>query len=428
MSDLVERARAHAVEAHRRINHTRKYTKEPYDTHLRAVAEIVEQVGGDEEMIAAAWLHDVVEDTEATIDDVERDFGAQVAALVADLTDVSRPSDGPRAKRKEIDRQHTAKASARAKTIKLADLLHNTESICKHDLGFARVYVKEARLLQEVLREGDARLFEKLDRVLAQCEARLKKTKPEVKPAPLTVLDPVFLREQRRAIEVFGRAFRAKDIAERLILVDEAAELGDRAIAGLRSEQGVRAYIDCDGPGVVEIAEAQVIAESALLVDVIIVLTRFQWCFVESGGAVEFVIGRHQIESPVVRVWLFGFITVAEMVLTESIRTRWPDGSWTQFLTPSRFEKARELQDMRLARGQRCDLLDCVQLSEKARILIQNKEELERLGFTSVNSAKQVIKELESLRNNLAHSQDFVTYDWPQIVRLARRFEELLSQ
>jgi hypothetical protein len=288
--------------------------------------------------------------------------------------------------------------------------------------------VKEARLLQEVLREGDSRLFEKLDRVLAQCEARLKKTKPEVKPAPLTVLDPVFLREQRRAIEVFGRAFRAKDIAERLILIDEAAELGDRAIAGLRSEQGVRAYIDCDGPGVVEIAEAQVIAESALLVDVIIVLTRFQWCFVESGGAVEFVIGRHQIESPVVRVWLFGFITVAEMVLTESIRTRWPDGSWTQFLTPSRFEKARELQDMRLARGQRCDLLDCVQLSEKARILIQNKEELERLGFTSVNSAKQVIKELESLRNNLAHSQDFVTYDWPQIVRLARRFEELLSQ
>jgi ABC-type sulfate/molybdate transport systems ATPase subunit len=53
---------------------------------------------------------------------------------------------------------------------------------------------------------------------------------------------------------------------------------------------------------------------------------------------------------------------------------------------------------------------------------------LEYLGFNSKRTAKQISKELESLRNNLAHSQDIVTHDWPQIARLAKRFEKILSR
>src|SRR5262249_6200576 len=81
---------------HRRIDHRRKYSKQPYDVHLKAVAELVAAVTDDPEMIAAAWLHDVVEDTPVTLDDVEKEFGAAVARLVDGLTDVSRPGDGHR--------------------------------------------------------------------------------------------------------------------------------------------------------------------------------------------------------------------------------------------------------------------------------------------------------------------------------------------
>ncbi|RXM22001.1 bifunctional (p)ppGpp synthetase/guanosine-3',5'-bis(diphosphate) 3'-pyrophosphohydrolase, partial [Citrobacter sp. AAK_AS5] len=89
------------------------------------VATIVASVTDDPEMIAAAWLHDIVEDTPASFLDLEKEFGPRVAELVGELTDVSRPSDGNRATRKSIDRAHLAGASARGKTVKLADLLDN---------------------------------------------------------------------------------------------------------------------------------------------------------------------------------------------------------------------------------------------------------------------------------------------------------------
>jgi (p)ppGpp synthase/HD superfamily hydrolase len=87
------------------------------------------------------------------------EFGKQVAALVADLTDVSRFEDGNRQARKCIDREHTAKASPDAKTIKLADLIDNTRSIVAHDPDFAKVYLGEKRQLLKVLREGDPVLW-----------------------------------------------------------------------------------------------------------------------------------------------------------------------------------------------------------------------------------------------------------------------------
>ena len=77
--DLVEKAKQFATTAHKRINHQRKYSSQPYTAHLSAVAKTVASVTDDEEMIAAAWLHDVVEDTPATIYEIEKDFGAAVA-------------------------------------------------------------------------------------------------------------------------------------------------------------------------------------------------------------------------------------------------------------------------------------------------------------------------------------------------------------
>ena len=56
-------------------------------------------------------------------------------------------------------------------------------------------------------------------------------------------------------------------------------------------------------------------------------------------------------------------------------------------------------------------------------MLIRDDALLAELGFYSRSAAKQVIKELESLRNNLAHGQDIVTHDWPQIARMTRRME-----
>ena len=112
-------------------------------------------------MVAAALLHDVVEDTDVSLEDISIKFGPDIADLVSDLTDVSKPEDGNRATRKALDRAHTARASAAAKTIKLADLISNSRSIVEFDPHFAKVYLKEKALLLGVLTDGDQILWKK---------------------------------------------------------------------------------------------------------------------------------------------------------------------------------------------------------------------------------------------------------------------------
>jgi (p)ppGpp synthase/HD superfamily hydrolase len=159
--DLEARALAFAKTAHESIGQARKYTGEPYIVHPIAVAEIVRSVPHTPEMIAAAYLHDVVEDTPVTIEEIRTAFGDKVAELVDWLTDVSGPGDGNRRKRRELDLKHTARAPPDAKTIKLADLIDNSLTIAKHDRrGFWPVYRREKLALLEVLKDGDQTLWQ----------------------------------------------------------------------------------------------------------------------------------------------------------------------------------------------------------------------------------------------------------------------------
>lgn len=155
--DLPTRAALFASRAH--AGQRRKYTGELYITHPAAVVELVQSVPHTPEMLAAAWCHDVCEDTSVTIDEIVVALGLEVADLVDWLTDVSMPSHGNRAARKAIDRAHLAGAPAAAQTIKLADLIDNTRSIVEHDPDFAIVYLREKAALLDVLIKGDPALM-----------------------------------------------------------------------------------------------------------------------------------------------------------------------------------------------------------------------------------------------------------------------------
>lgn len=156
MTNLIDRARAFATTAHN--GQVRKYTGLPYITHPEAVAEIVRSVPHTPEMIAAALLHDTIEDCGVSLDTIKSGFGPHVADLVYWLTDVSKPSDGNRAKRKDIDRLHTSRAPAEAQTIKYADLIDNLFTIVEHDPDFAKVYLREKALLLAVADKGNLTL------------------------------------------------------------------------------------------------------------------------------------------------------------------------------------------------------------------------------------------------------------------------------
>jgi len=442
MSDLVERARIYATEAHQRINHRRKYNNEPYHVHLSAVAQLVAGVTNDEEMIAAAWLHDTVEDTQATLEDIEAAFGMPVAELVEELTDVSKPGDGNRMQRKQIDRMHLAQASPRAKTVKLADLVDNCKDITRHDPRFAQIYLAEMNDLLDVLQGGDAQLYRRAERIHARSVEKLGLTAV----SQIHAWSPESLNESFPGVtgpkfrRMFMELFTARDIAEALYSFDfdndcdtvrKVMRRQHQDVASIRINGTVQGYVRCIDLGEGDCANAlrhfttdQVITGDSTLSDVIHVLTRHDYCFISLLGEVVGVICRDDINKPMVRMWLFGLITIIEMRVGQAIQTKHPDDSWQAALSEDRLAKARSLQEERQRRNQHCLLIDCLQLSDKARVAIENPELLEALGFDSKRTAKRVVKSLESLRNNLSHAQDIVQHDWAQIARLAQRMEE----
>lgn len=157
-SPLVARALAFATEAHASIDHVRKYTGEAYINHPIEVMEIVRGVPHNDEMLAAALLHDTIEDTPVTRDDIEREFGEKVAVLVMELTDQCH--EGNRAARKAAEAARLGTISPEAQTVKLADFISNTRSIVEHDPGFAKVYLREKANVLAVMTSGDASLYE----------------------------------------------------------------------------------------------------------------------------------------------------------------------------------------------------------------------------------------------------------------------------
>jgi guanosine-3',5'-bis(diphosphate) 3'-pyrophosphohydrolase len=154
-NDLLYHAMEFARMAH--AGQVRKYTGNPYVDHLAEVAGIVATVDQRPETIATAWLHDIVEDTPITPEDVEREFGTAVAQGVSWLSDLER---GNRAERKAMSRNRLAQAPGWVQSIKCADLISNTSSIVMHDPKFAELYLAEKRALLEVLTQADFRLRE----------------------------------------------------------------------------------------------------------------------------------------------------------------------------------------------------------------------------------------------------------------------------
>lgn len=153
--EIVEKARMFAIAAHSAIGQTGKYTHEPYWVHPAEVVGILKHRLHDPEMLAAGWLHDVVEDTQVKIETIGAEFGPVIRAYVGYLTDSSRSLDGNRASRKEIYLTQMSHAPAEVKTVKVADIISNISSIVDHDPAFAKVYLDEVSKMLEVLTDAD---------------------------------------------------------------------------------------------------------------------------------------------------------------------------------------------------------------------------------------------------------------------------------
>jgi len=176
---------------------TRKHNGLPYDAHVSRVAgRVATHDIACEESVAAAFLHDVKEDTSYTFDDILTELhderAEDVLDLVRELTNPSKGSRLSRTERKCMDRDHLSNVSYEAKVIKLIDrcdnlmeILSNWTRLTIDEKNFVQLYVEESILLAKVIGHADERLEEELMmyahqlRKLVRQEVSHRRTSPD---------------------------------------------------------------------------------------------------------------------------------------------------------------------------------------------------------------------------------------------------------
>lgn len=148
-------ARRFAREAHKEIIiNTVSGDVRPHAEHLQEVADLVWASGGSEIEIAAAWLHDSVEDTSTTLEDIEKHFGKEVVEIVHGLTDGKELEGLSNAERKPKQAERVKNENESVRRIKIADQISNTRFVTtdpKPHWGFDsnKNYVIGAKLIAD---------------------------------------------------------------------------------------------------------------------------------------------------------------------------------------------------------------------------------------------------------------------------------------
>ena len=153
-TSLLDKAINFAVDAHKGTE--RRGKGFPYIVHPMEAMAIVATMTADQELLAAAALHDTVEDTSVTVDELRRSFGERIASLVADESDIlveGQSSEQSWQERKRAAIAHLAGASHDAKVVAMGDKLSNMRAI-------ARDYAVQGDTLWELFHVKDKKLHE----------------------------------------------------------------------------------------------------------------------------------------------------------------------------------------------------------------------------------------------------------------------------
>ena len=242
---------------------------------------------------------------------------------------------------------------------------------------------------------------------------------------------------------VFLEGFSAGDLAEPLASFDSTTDVQvvrdfmvnrPLRVVGIRVNGLITGYVEQDGiddrplsEQLIPFADAIVITSAAPFQDIVARLNQDRFLTVTALGQPVGAIVRNDLEKAPMRMWLFGMVTLVEMRITRIVRESYGNEALAEILTTSRYEKAVQLQTERSRRNRSVDLIDCLQFGDKGQLLARSAELRERYWNRSRKWIEKVVKELERLRNNLAHSQDIITENWEAIVRLSETLDRILE-
>ena len=246
--------------------------------------------------------------------------------------------------------------------------------------------------------------------------------------------------------EIFEKDFKASYIAEPLYSFDNTADAQevkelmirkDFDVIGIREGGLISGYAnrrDLNGAQLgnysLKFDEQEKLPDIAPISEVFNVIKRFDHVFVTAfDDRVSGIITPGDLEKMPVRMWLFSLISLIEMQMLRIIKKKYSGNSWREHISSDeRIKDAEKIFKELQKENKEIELVDCIQFCDKRDIISKSKDITRNLEqFDNKKDFVKLLKQLEKLRNNLAHAQNIITDKWPNVVILSKKAEELLG-
>ena len=246
--------------------------------------------------------------------------------------------------------------------------------------------------------------------------------------------------------KIFNHNIRAKDLAEFLVSFDydqpaksvkEVVKGKGFTVVGVRKDGGVIGYViteelkdnsilaDC----MKEINDENEINENEGIMETLNKLKEKDYYFVKILNHYGGIVTRSDIKKISFRLWVYGTISIFEILLLDILRLQNHNkNSLTELLPKSRIEYAKKIFKLREEKDEFIDFLECLQLTDKLGIcILKNKSILANLNLTVIE-AQSLMHKIEYLRNQIAHGNDYDNLDFDEFHKILKFIHNFIEK
>jgi hypothetical protein len=183
------------------------------------------------------------------------------------------------------------------------------------------------------------------------------------------------------------------------------------------------------GDHIKQFRPADIIASTTPLIELLPLLRFKAQLFVLDRTKMTSLVARADLQKSPVRMLLFGLVSLLETYLLEMVRICYPGNSFRDKLSPGRLEKAQRQLSALNHEDEEIDLAACLKMTDKRDLLIQVPGFLDFFALGSRREASKGFKQMERLRDNLAHGHDLIAgSEWGAVLAVASDLEAFLSK
>ena len=242
--------------------------------------------------------------------------------------------------------------------------------------------------------------------------------------------------EQHITISIIAEDFVAFDAQEDVAKCYAFSEAHNFDVIGVKENEHIIGYARLSeqdtgvlGEHKLEFQEDEVVPSSDPLPEAVNLLAKQQHVFVreQESGKIVGIITRADLYKHAFRIWLYGLISVLEIHMLELIRLSYSEESWMHKLSRCRKKNVWKTHDKRRRRNEDISLLYCTEFCDKRTIIQKSAAALKATGFESKGRFDKCLKDIEELRNEIAHSCKVSKKRWENVSELCKQAESIIN-